>query len=135
MGTKEIHTAEPFSLSEETVGLERATGRARLMVWDGPGPPPRIDGYTVGAPLLVSEPPHAGEMHPDADELLYLVSGRVRVSLELDDGEKEVHLGPDQALIVPRGIWHRIFIDEPGQLIHVTPGPGFEHRPLPGAEQ
>jgi mannose-6-phosphate isomerase-like protein (cupin superfamily) len=128
--TREIPLGEPFALSEETVGLERTTGRAWFMEW-GSGGPPRIDGYTVGAPLLTSEPPHAGEMHPDADELLYLVSGRVRVRLELADGERETPLGPDQALIVPRGVWHRIFIEEPGHLVHVTPGPGGEHRPLP----
>ena len=130
--TREIPTGEPFELSEETVGLERSTGRARFMNWAS-GPPPRIDGYTVGAPMLISEPPHAGEMHPDADELLYLISGHVRVRLEHEDGDRETPLGPGQALVVPRGVWHRIFIDEPGQLIHITPGPGGQHRPLPEA--
>jgi mannose-6-phosphate isomerase-like protein (cupin superfamily) len=134
MGTREIAIGEAFRLSEETVGLERETGRAVLMVWDRPGPPPRIDGYTVGAPMLTTDPPHAGEMHPDADELLYLVSGRVRVRLELDDGPREISLGPDQALVVPRGVWHRILTEVPGQLVHVTPGPRFAHRPLPEAQ-
>jgi mannose-6-phosphate isomerase-like protein (cupin superfamily) len=128
--TKEIPTGEPFKLSEQTVGLERATGRAWFMQWRGGGPPPRIDGYTVGAPQLTSEPPHDGEMHPDADELLYLVSGRVRVRLELPDGNREIHVEQDEALVVPRGVWHKIFIEEPGRLVHVTPGPGGQHRPL-----
>jgi mannose-6-phosphate isomerase-like protein (cupin superfamily) len=132
MGAKrEIPTATPFDLSRETVGLERSTGRAWFMDWES-GPPPRIDGYTVGAPMLVTEPPHTGEMHPDADGLLYLVSGRVRVRLELNDGEREVELRADQAIVVPRGVWHRIFIEEPGRLVHITPGPGGDHRPLPG---
>jgi mannose-6-phosphate isomerase-like protein (cupin superfamily) len=130
--TREIPTGEPFELSRETVGLERTTGRARFMDWGSDGPP-RIDGYTVGAPMLITEPPHVGEMHPDADELLYMVSGRVRVRLELDEGDRETQLGPGQAVVVPRGVWHRIFIEEPGQLIHITPGPGGQHRPLPGA--
>ena len=128
--TKEIPAGEPFKLSEQIVGLDRATGRAGFVEWRGGGPPPRINGYTVGAPLLVEEPPHAGEMHPDADELLYLVSGRVRFRLELPDGDRETQLVQDQALVVPRGVWHRIFIEEPGRLVHVTPGPGGEHRPL-----
>lgn len=135
MGTKEIQIGEPFDLAEESVGLERATGRAVAMVWDSPGPPPRIDGYTVGAPLLLTEPPHDGERHTDADELLYLVSGRVRVRLELDHGHREVPLEAGRALVVPRGVWHKISIEEPGQLVHVTPGPGFEHRPLSGDGQ
>lgn len=128
---REIPIGEPFDLGHETVGLEAATGRAWLMDWSAGGPP-RIDGYTVGAPTLEGEPPHAGEMHPDADELLYVVSGRVRVRLELDDGEREPVLGPDQAVVVPRGVWHRVMIEEPGRLLHITPGPGGEHRPLPG---
>ena len=85
------------------------------------------------SPLLVTEPPHAGELHPDADELLYLVSGRVRVRLELEHGEREVVVNAGQAIVVPRGVWHRIFIEEPGHLVHITPGPGSDHRPLPGA--
>jgi mannose-6-phosphate isomerase-like protein (cupin superfamily) len=130
--TREIPTGEAFELSQETVGLERSTGRAWFMDW-GSGGPPRIDGYTVGAPLLTTEPPHAGELHPDADELLYLISGRVRVRLELEGEDRDTELGAGQALIVPRGVWHRIFIDEPGRLVHVTPGPGGQHRPLPEA--
>jgi mannose-6-phosphate isomerase-like protein (cupin superfamily) len=124
-----IPCGEPFELSQEVVGLERATGKAWFMRRSTPGPA-RIDGYTVGAPLVRGDPPHDGEMHPDADELLYLFSGRVRVRLELDDGERNVPLEQGQALVVPRGVWHRIFLQEPGQLLHVTPGPGGHHRPL-----
>ena len=126
---REIPRGRAFDLSRETVGVERTTGRAWFMDWGNEGPP-RIAGYPVGAPWIITEPPHVGEMHPDADELLYLVSGHVRVRLELEDGERDTELGPDQALIVPRGVWHRILIDEPGRLVHVTPGPGGQHRPL-----
>ena len=133
MGTRrQIPTGEAFDLTVETVGLERSSGCAWLMDWGSDGPP-RLAGYTVGAPFLTPgrEPPHAGEMHPDADELLYLVSGRVRVRLELEEGDRETEVGAGQALVVPRGVWHRIFIEEPGKLVHVTPGPGGQHRPLP----
>lgn len=130
---REITQGTVFDLSQETVGLERTTGRAWFMDW-GEGGPPRIDGYTVGAPFIRGEPPHEGEMHPDADELIYLVSGRVRVRLELADGEREVPLGENEAMVIPRGVWHRILIEEPGRLVHITPGPGGEHRPL-GASQ
>jgi mannose-6-phosphate isomerase-like protein (cupin superfamily) len=128
---REIPIGEPFDLGHETVGLEADTGRAWFMNW-GSGGPPRIDGYTVGAPWVDGDPPHDGEMHPDADELLYLISGRARVRLELADGDREVRLGAGQALVVPQGVWHRIFTEEPGRLVHITPGPGGDHRPLPG---
>jgi hypothetical protein len=50
-----------------------------------PGPPRRIDGYTIGAiTRLDGEPPHRGEVHPDGDEFLYVVSGTIE--LILDDG-------------------------------------------------
>jgi hypothetical protein len=35
-----------------------------------------------------TDPPHRGEMHPDGDELLYLVSGSVEIVLEDDDREE-----------------------------------------------
>jgi mannose-6-phosphate isomerase-like protein (cupin superfamily) len=69
-------------------------------------------------------------MHPDGDELLYLISGAVSVVLELSDATKTLEVGPGQAVIVPKGVWHRVLIHEPSQLVHLTPGPGGEHRPL-----
>ena len=95
------------------------------------GPPRRIDGYTVGAPIVTQDPPHAGEMHPDGDELLYVVSGRFTVSLELDAERRDVEMVPGEALVVPRGVWHLVSLQEPGQLVHITPGPDGSHRPLP----
>lgn len=126
--TTEIPAGTPIDLSRQVVGLESATGRAVLVEQPG-GPPRRIEGYTVGAPWVEGDPPHGGEMHPDADELVYLVSGRIQMVLELDDGERVLDLEPGQAVVVPRGTWHQIFSIEPGQIIHITPGPGGQARP------
>jgi quercetin dioxygenase-like cupin family protein len=75
-------------------------------------------------------------MHPDGDELLYLISGRIDVILE-DGGDVEIvgvqrveALQPGDAIVVPRGVWHRVDVREPSHLVHVTPGPGGGHRPL-----
>jgi mannose-6-phosphate isomerase-like protein (cupin superfamily) len=100
-----------------------------------PGPPRRIDGYTIGAIREVLGPgPHGGEVHPDGDEFLYLVSGAM--DLILDDGDEHtvgaettVPLRSGDAYIVPRGVWHRLESIEPSYLIHVTPGPNGGHRP------
>ena len=116
-----------FDMTGLTVGLEQ-DGTA-ILVENGPGPPPRIDGYSVGAPLMTREPPHGGEMHPDGDELLYLISGKVTVVLEDADPPRRVELLPGHAVIVPRGVWHRVLLAEPSQVFHITPGPGGEHRP------
>lgn len=105
-----------------------------------PGPPRRIDGYTIGAiPNIFGPGPHGGEVHPDGDELLYVVSGTVEVIL--DDGdergagiETKVLLRSGDAYVVPRGIWHRLEAIEPTYLVHVTPGPNGGHRPRKAAQ-
>jgi mannose-6-phosphate isomerase-like protein (cupin superfamily) len=100
-----------------------------------PGPPRRIDGYTIGAiPTIEGPGPHGGEVHPDGDEFLFVVSGTME--LILDDGDERVVgaemtvlLRPGDAYIVPRGVWHRLEAVEPSYLVHVTPGPNGGHRP------
>jgi mannose-6-phosphate isomerase-like protein (cupin superfamily) len=100
-----------------------------------PGPPRRIDGYTIGAiPNLDGPGPHGGEVHPDGDEFLYIVSGTME--LILDDGDEQaagvetnILLRSGDAYVVPRGVWHRLEPVEPSYLIHVTPGPNGGHRP------
>ncbi len=129
--TSDISVGDSFQLSERTVGLERETGRAVFVARTTDQPPNRIVGYTVQSSPLGGPSRHGGEMHPDGDELLYLLSGRIRVRLELEDGDRDVTVEPGQAVVVPRGIWHQIYVDEPGQLLNVTPGPGGQHRPLP----
>jgi mannose-6-phosphate isomerase-like protein (cupin superfamily) len=128
--TTPIPIGVPFDPSTQTVGLARGTGEASFMARTA-GPPLRIDGYNVGAPIVTEDPPHDGEMHPDGDELLFVVSGRFHVSLELDTEPREIELVGGDALVVPRGVWHLVAVQEPGQLVHITPGPGGEHRRLP----
>jgi mannose-6-phosphate isomerase-like protein (cupin superfamily) len=130
--TTPIPIGVPFDPSKQVVGLARSTGEACFMARSDAGPR-RIDGYTVGAPIVRQDPPHGGEMHPDGDELLYVVSGRFNVSLELDE-RRDVEVRQGEALVVPRGVWHLITLQEPGQLVHITPGPGGAHRPLPVAQ-
>ena len=75
-------------------------------------------------------------MHPDGDELLFVLSGRIDVILE-DGGDRE-HVGAErveevhagQAIVVPKGVWHRVDVREPSRMVHITPGPGDGHRPL-----
>src|SRR5262249_46215376 len=75
-----------------------------------PGPPRRIDGYTIGAiPNIDGPGPHGGEVHPDGDEFLYVVGGMME--LILDDGdersvgaETRILLRSGDACVVPRGV-------------------------------
>ena len=123
--------AKTFDLSCSLLGLKR-DGTASLVPWES-GPPPRVDGFVIGAPFMTRNAPHGGEMHPDGDELLYVVSGRIDVRLELADGVRTVDVEAGRALVVPRGVWHLIEVTEPARIVHITPGPGGEHRPRTAA--
>ena len=101
-----------------------------------PGPPPRIDGYIVGWTEIAPDAPprHTGELHPDADEVLVVVSGLMEVVLEDEDGTQTTYdVGPGESIVVPRGTWHRTAAREPSVLLNITPGPHGEWRPLPQA--
>jgi quercetin dioxygenase-like cupin family protein len=93
-----------------------------------PGPPVRIDGMTIGIVTMDHDAPHGGEVHPDGDEVLYVISGKLRV---MGDSEPNapIDLGPGEACIVRKGEWHLVNVLERTQLIHITPGPHGDHRP------
>ena len=128
--THDIEAGRKIDLAAEVVGVDRGDRQARIVEQEPGRPPRRIDGLTIGAPWIAGDPPHDGEMHPDGDELLFLVSGAVTVTLELADGDRLVELGSGDAVVVPKGVWHQITTREPGHLLHVTPGPGGDARPL-----
>ena len=93
-----------------------------------PGPPDRIDGMTVGIVTMEHDAPHGGEVHPDGDEILYVISGRVRVVGD-STPEEPLELGPGSACVVRKGEWHKVAVLEKTQLLHITPGPNGDHRP------
>jgi mannose-6-phosphate isomerase-like protein (cupin superfamily) len=128
MTTKEIEPGRRIDLAHEVVGLGGSDRVARLVEQQPGRPPQRIDGFTIGAPRIVQDAPHDGEMHPDGDELLYLISGAAIVTLELADGDRVVELGAGEAVVVPKGVWHKLTMQQPYHLIHVTPGPHGDAR-------
>ena len=66
-------------------------------------------------------------MHPDGDELLYVIDGRMRVQLELSGGDQVVEVDAGHAIVVPRGTWHLILPGEPTHIVNITPGPNGPH--------
>ncbi|MBB3139885.1 cupin domain-containing protein [Halomonas organivorans] len=94
-----------------------------------PGPPQRIDGMTAGILTVNKGEPHGSEVHPDGDELIYIIYGGILLTCD-SDPEREHILGPGQACIVPKGEWHKVSFLEDTQLIHITPGPNGDHRPF-----
>jgi mannose-6-phosphate isomerase-like protein (cupin superfamily) len=69
------------------------------------------------------------EMHPDGDETLILLSGKLTLHLELEAGVQQVELAAGKCCVVPAGIWHTADVHAAGTLLGVTPGHGTEHRP------
>jgi mannose-6-phosphate isomerase-like protein (cupin superfamily) len=102
-----------------------------------PEPPPfsyhplgLYEGHIAGTVPITQDIP-LWEVHPSGDEFLYLLSGRMACILEELHGEKIVELRAGEACIVPQGVWHRLLVREPGDLLFLTPAEGTMHRPIP----
>ena len=59
-----------------------------------------------------------------------MLSGRVDVVQGFDGSEVTTPLAPGEAVVNPRGVWHRAVVHEPGRALFITPGMGTEHRPM-----
>ena len=70
------------------------------------------------------------EMHPEGDELLFLLSGAIDLILQSGEREQIVELRPGAACIVPRGVWHRAHIRRASKGLFITPGKGTQQRPV-----
>lgn len=70
------------------------------------------------------------EMHPEADELVYLLEGDVELLIEEPTGVRSVRVQGRGLVIIPRGAWHTARVHRPSRLLHVTMGAGTRHRPV-----
>lgn len=115
----------PFDPSIHVIGLSRDFAAKKLP--ERPDPPLPIDGVIFGVATMSENSPHGGEMHADGDEVLYLISGRIRVVF-LDDPVDDIDVLPGGGLVVPKGMWHRVDVIEPCEIVYITPGPNNEFR-------
>ena len=68
------------------------------------------------------------EMHPEGDELHYIVSGAMDLMLLNDDGtETKVPMTAGTSAAVTRGVWHRFIVHEPARGLAMTVGRGTQH--------
>jgi mannose-6-phosphate isomerase-like protein (cupin superfamily) len=70
------------------------------------------------------------EMHPRADEYVYLLSGELEMHLEEPGGIRVIVLQDRGAIVIPRGIWHTAKVKKVSRMLHVTMGVGTEIRPV-----
>jgi len=115
-----------FDPSTHVIGLDRDLAASKMP--EQPDPPAPVNGMTFGVARMSENSPHGGEMHPDGDEVLYLISGRVNVVF-LDDPIDAIEVRPGDGMVVPRGMWHRVDIIEPSEIVYLTPGPNNQFRP------
>lgn len=68
--------------------------------------------------------PGPWEMHPDTDEMLYILDGAIEVEVLPSDGGRSDTLSvrSGEFCIVPRGCWHRHLMLEKTQELFIPPG-------------
>lgn len=76
-----------------------------------------------------TEPWSSWEVHPEGEELVVCLSGRITLHQEVDGEAHSTELGPGQALVNPKGVWHTADTDGPASALFVTAGKGTQHRP------
>ena len=70
------------------------------------------------------------EMHPEGEEVVCCLQGRMTLHQELPDGRSESYeLAAGEYAINPRGAWHTADADEPVVALFITAGKGTTNRP------
>lgn len=75
------------------------------------------------------------EVHPEADEVLFVISGEIELVLEDGGVQRVVPLGAGEATIVPRGRWHRLVMRRPGRILFINSRAGMQSRPRRSTER
>ena len=68
------------------------------------------------------------EMHPHADEFVYLLAGEATFQMQAEAGVTNVALRGRGGVVVPRGVWHTAKVSVPSRMLFVTLGWGTRHR-------
>ncbi len=90
---------------------------------------PQAEMEQLGQNWLISEFECASdwtswEMHPNADEFVYLLCGSADLLLEHAAGVQAIALEGRGAVVVPRGIWHTASVRARSRMLFVTMGSG-----------
>ncbi|GGY06658.1 cupin [Streptomyces hiroshimensis] len=127
-------TVTPIDLFASFIHLDRS-GRARA---EQPAFDTERDGWQLMAfHVETGADLHADywEVHPEADEVVACLTGAIRLYLRPEqpggpagkeeeereqEREEEIKLVGGTAVIVPRGRWHRMELDAPGDILSLT---------------
>lgn len=76
-----------------------------------------------------SSPWGTWEMHPEGEELVVCISGKMTLIQEIDGKHQRVELLPGEAIVNPRGVWHTADVDDKASALFITAGMGTQVRP------
>jgi mannose-6-phosphate isomerase-like protein (cupin superfamily) len=95
----------------------------------------RLDGRVL-ATFPISSPADAHsdmwEMHPAADEVLFMLTGALVIDYSDASHSGTVVLDAGEGIVMPQGVWHRLVLREPGLLLALTAPHGTQSRPDTG---
>jgi mannose-6-phosphate isomerase-like protein (cupin superfamily) len=124
---------EAFDLTTTYVQLDDGAAATAVPVddefWEKIDRRPELHGGRLVGVFHNAEDWGVWEMHPAGDEVVCVLSGAIDVVLDEERGERVVELRRGSTCIVPRGVWHRAIVHEPGDTLHITRGEGTQHRP------
>ncbi len=80
-----------------------------------------FNGHQIGA-LSVTGVAPGWEMHPDTDELFYIMEGEAEIVLYEEAGPVTYTAGPGEMFVVPKGIWHKPGAPKGAKFFYLTPG-------------
>ncbi|MDY6828200.1 MAG: cupin domain-containing protein [Pseudomonadota bacterium] len=82
-----------------------------------------FDGHLLVSAHSFDEDWDTWEVHPAGDELVVLIRGWAQLVLQGPNGETTQGLArPGDFCLVPKGAWHTARVNQPTQLLFITPG-------------
>ena len=80
-----------------------------------------FDGYNLGACDITGVSP-VWEMHPDTDELFYILEGGFEMTALEDNGPVDYPAKAGSTFVVPRGLWHKPGAPDGCKFLYLTLG-------------
>ena len=80
-----------------------------------------FNGSNVGACDITGVSP-VWEMHPDTDELFYILEGEFEVTLWRGEAAEEFVAPAGSLFVVPKGVWHKPAAPNGAKFVYLTPG-------------
>jgi mannose-6-phosphate isomerase-like protein (cupin superfamily) len=133
-----IITFESFALDGAALHIPSA-GAASLLSADAARAHMRgrQAGHVLRA-LEVATPadlhPDLWEMHPAGDEFLFMLGGALHAEFADGPHRGSTLLKAGHGLVVPKGVWHRLVLQEPGMLLALSPPQGTRLSHNPGED-